>query len=292
MPRVTVIIATYNWSTVLPYSVGSVLRQTFTDWDLWVVGDGCTDDTAEVMARFEDPRVKFHNLPENARDQAVPNQWGLEHSDSEYVCYLNHDDLYMPHAIEAYLASVRDDAPGVSGIGVMIMVDGTYRLTSTCAGGYQARPADWATPSCMFHRREAALEVGGWVPLRVSNKVPMMMLWRGLVERYGPFAPCHRLVCVKFPAATRKGVYKTRPCHEQQEYTKRIETEPDFEARHLGFLLEAYSQPKPLPPPKLDPVERVWKGLKRRLLPRPKKQPTPFGLEHMKWALKNKGVED
>jgi len=42
-PRVTVIMATYNWATVLPYSIGSVLDQTFTDFELLVIGDGCTD---------------------------------------------------------------------------------------------------------------------------------------------------------------------------------------------------------------------------------------------------------
>ena len=41
-PRVTVIVPTYNWSTVLPYSIGSVLRQSFTDFEVFVVGDGCT----------------------------------------------------------------------------------------------------------------------------------------------------------------------------------------------------------------------------------------------------------
>src|SRR5437763_11084 len=39
-PSVTVIIPTYNWSSVLPYSIGSVLRQTFTDFEVLVVGDG------------------------------------------------------------------------------------------------------------------------------------------------------------------------------------------------------------------------------------------------------------
>ena len=75
-PRVTAIIATYNWSSVLRYSVGSVLRQTFTDFELLVVGDGCTDDSAEVVAAMDDPRVRWINLPANTRHQSGPEQRG------------------------------------------------------------------------------------------------------------------------------------------------------------------------------------------------------------------------
>ena len=48
-PRVTVIIPTYNWSTVLPYSIASVIDQTMDDLELWVIGDGCTDDDQEWL---------------------------------------------------------------------------------------------------------------------------------------------------------------------------------------------------------------------------------------------------
>ena len=71
-PRVSVIIATYNWATVLPYSIGSVLDQTFTDFELLVVGDGCTDESADVVASFQDPRVHWVNLPRNTGHQAGP----------------------------------------------------------------------------------------------------------------------------------------------------------------------------------------------------------------------------
>src|SRR4051812_6823095 len=76
-PRVTVIIATYNWSTVLPYAIHSVLAQTMSDFELLVVGDGCTDDSEQVVAAIKDPRVRWINLPANTGHQAGPNNRGL-----------------------------------------------------------------------------------------------------------------------------------------------------------------------------------------------------------------------
>src|SRR5438046_5361757 len=77
MPRVTVIIATYNRSNVLPYSIGSVLRQSFHDFELLVVGDGCTDDSESVVAAMGDPRVRWISLPANTGHQSGPNNEGL-----------------------------------------------------------------------------------------------------------------------------------------------------------------------------------------------------------------------
>jgi len=76
-PCVTVIIPTYNWSRVLPYSIGSVLRQTFADFELLVVGDGCTDDSEQVVTAIPDPRLRWINLPVNDGHQFAPNNEGL-----------------------------------------------------------------------------------------------------------------------------------------------------------------------------------------------------------------------
>jgi len=76
-PRVTVIVATYNWSTVLPYAIASVLDQTMRDFELLVVGDGCTDDSEQVVAGIRDPRVRWINLPANTGHQFGPNNRGL-----------------------------------------------------------------------------------------------------------------------------------------------------------------------------------------------------------------------
>src|ERR1041385_1945984 len=100
MPRVSVIIPTYNWSSVLRYSIRSALWQTMQDFELIVVGDGCTDDSAEVVASFQDPRVSWHNLPSNCGSQSIPNNKGLELARGQYVAYLGHDDIWLPQHLE------------------------------------------------------------------------------------------------------------------------------------------------------------------------------------------------
>ena len=75
-PQVTVIIATYNRSGALRYAISSVLAQTYRDFELLVVGDACTDDSASVAAEFADPRVRWHNLSTNCGNQFGPNNHG------------------------------------------------------------------------------------------------------------------------------------------------------------------------------------------------------------------------
>jgi len=102
---VSVIIPTYNWSTVLRYAIASVLRQTYGNFELLVIGDHCTDDSEEVVAGFADSRVRWHNLPENSGSQSIPNNVGLELARGEFVVYLGHDDLWLPTHLARLIAA-------------------------------------------------------------------------------------------------------------------------------------------------------------------------------------------
>jgi GT2 family glycosyltransferase len=96
MPAISIITATYNRSAALAVAIRSVLAQTFTDWELIVVGDACTDDTAEVVAHFADPRIRYVALTRNFGEQAGPNNVGIAQARAELVAFLNHDDLWLP----------------------------------------------------------------------------------------------------------------------------------------------------------------------------------------------------
>jgi glycosyltransferase involved in cell wall biosynthesis len=263
-PRVTVVIATYNWSSVLPYAIGSVLRQTLTDLELLVVGDGCTDDSAETVAHFVDPRVRWINLAANTGHQSGPNNEGLRQGRGELVAYLGHDDLWLPHHLALLVAALDAGADVACGV-TEIVRPGGRPPRSVPAGRFPLRPGAWVPPTGLVHRRQMALDVGGWRhPLELTVDPEIDLLTRLLATGARPaFVP--RLTAVKLPAAQRRDAYRLRRCEEQAAWFARIGSEPDFEQRELvAMLLGVERAVLVLLPLRL---RRLARDLRDRLLP-------------------------
>jgi GT2 family glycosyltransferase len=228
-PRVTAIIATYNWSSVLAYSIGSVLRQTFSDFELLVVGDGCTDDSEHVVATMNDPRVRWINLPANTGHQSGPNNEGLREARGEIVAYLGHDDLWLPHHLAVIVdAFDRTNSDFAYALGINVGSDGSVSPVIP-----RPERGSFSSPLCMSHRRRVTEEMGGWRDYRELHDPPDVELWRRAHARGYTFTFVPRLTGVKFPASSRRGVYRIRPSHEQAAWLARIDAEPDFEAERL-----------------------------------------------------------
>ena len=232
-PAVTVIIPTYNWSSVLPYSIGSVLRQTFTNFELLVVGDGCTDDSGSVVERMGDPRVRWINLPTNTGHQSEPNNEGLRQARGKFIAYLGHDDLWLPHHLSCLISALEQGVDLAYGqcLEVMLGPDGYDRAPAVPYETY--RPGIWLPPTCVVHRRSVTDHIGGWRYYRELDTHPESELWLRAYAANYRFAFVPRLTAIKFPAATRRDVYKVRPCHEQAAWSQRIQNEDNFEVVEL-----------------------------------------------------------
>src|SRR6266446_6407030 len=152
-PSVSVIIPTYNWSSVLPYSIGSVLRQTFTELEVLVVGDGCTDDSEAVVGRIGDPRVKWINLPTNTGHQSEPNNEGLRQARGQFIAYLGHDDLWLPNHLSCLISALEQGADLAYGVNLLLMPgpDGYHRAPGLPYERYN--PGMWIPPTSVVHRR-------------------------------------------------------------------------------------------------------------------------------------------
>jgi len=236
-PRVTVIIPTYNWSTVLPYSIGSVLRQTFTDFELLVVGDGCTDDSEQVVTAFTDPRLRWINLPVNDGHQSAPSNEGLLQARGSIIAYLGHDDLWLPHHLEVMVAAI--DAGADVAHSIVHMIGAEAKILPPAGEMPRFQPGQWMPTTGVVHRRIAAEKVGRWGNYRNLSLDPESDLWLRMQQAGFAFQCVPRLTAVKFPAIYRKDIYKKRSSHEQQQWTNRILEEKDLEAVELGKLLIA-----------------------------------------------------
>ncbi len=226
LPRVTVIIPTYNWSSVLPYSIGSVLAQTFADFELLVIGDGCTDDSEQVVASVADPRIRWINIP-RAGHQFGPNNEGLRQARGELIAYLGHDDLWLPHRLEVGVAAFESGADVVHSLLLLVPPHGDPTLSA---------PTLTPPPTAVMHRRSMAEALGGWRDFRALRVTPECDFWTRAAAAGFRFQFVPRLTGVKFSAAARRNVYGIRPSHEQAHWTARIREEPELEAVELAKI--------------------------------------------------------
>ena len=253
----TVVIPTYNWSAVLPYSIGSVIRQTYQEWEVLVVGDGCTDDSEAVVQRIADSRVSWVNLPRNTGHQSGPNAEAARRARGDLIAYLGHDDLWLPHHL-ALLVSALDRGAGLAyGITAMVSADGgDVEPVPRGLGAYH--PGLWIPPTGVAHRLEALKLVGGWPHPHDCARDPETELWGRIAATGLRFVFVPRLTAVKFPAAIRRGVYRERPSHEQAAWFERIGREPDIEAAELARMLGQAVSPRRF-------LRRQWSRVTARL---------------------------
>jgi hypothetical protein len=261
-PRVSVILATYNWSEVLRYAIASVLRQSFQDFELLVIGDACTDDSAAVAASFGDPRVRWHNLPRNSGSQVGPNNAGLELARGEYLAYLGQDDLWYPTHLASLVAAL-DRSGADLAYAVAVLYGPRESGVRAVTGLWEPRPDSPLRPlppSSFMIRREAAARVGPWKDHRTIRLPHDYELLLRLWEHRRSFVPTRQLSVFKFTATWRPDAYRLRSFDEQTECLRRIETEPDFRERELLDVIEAYGAGRTVeigPPPDAPPGELV-----------------------------------
>lgn len=109
-PFFSIVIPAYNRADFLKQAIQSVINQTFTDFELIIVDDGSTDNTAEVVRKWEDKRIKYF-FKQN-EERSIARNFGISKSQGEYINFLDSDDYFYPHhLITAYNRLIADAFP-------------------------------------------------------------------------------------------------------------------------------------------------------------------------------------
>ena len=98
MPKISVIMPTYNTEKYLKEAVDSILSQTFADFELIVIDDGSTDKTIDILNSFNDKRIRI--LQGDKKGIAAALNKGIKNSNSEYIARMDADDIAMPKRFE------------------------------------------------------------------------------------------------------------------------------------------------------------------------------------------------
>jgi hypothetical protein len=174
--RVAVGIPTYNRSALLRRAIESVLNQTYDDFQLIVSDNASTDDTAELVASFDDSRIVYSRSTENIGMTANFNR-AIHLADADYVALLYDDDLFYPGFLEATIGVLAGhpsvgvvhtgfdiidrDGEVIEHAKMLVKTSGLVEVESGASFIERSMRQDWmiCSPSALF-RAEALHSVG------------------------------------------------------------------------------------------------------------------------------------
>lgn len=110
---VSIIMPVYNGEKYIAESIRSVLDQTYRNWELIVVDDGSTDNTAQIAQSFsaEDQRIKY--IFQQNKKLAGARNTGIANSTGELVAFLDADDLWVKEKLEAQVKTISETGSDV-----------------------------------------------------------------------------------------------------------------------------------------------------------------------------------
>jgi glycosyltransferase involved in cell wall biosynthesis len=164
--KVSIILPTYNQAEYLPAALDSIFAQTYPDYEVVVVNDGSTDDTAGVLARYQREHEFTVITQEN---QGLPRalNTGFAQAHGDYLTWTSSDNIMLPEMLSALVDALdRDPTVGLVYADFYLMDDSGQDL-----GRFETVDYDphWflytnLVHCCFMYRRECKERVGGYEP--------------------------------------------------------------------------------------------------------------------------------
>jgi len=148
-PKISIIVPAYNSSTTIERCVKSVINQSFQDWELIIVDNGSTDNTADVMIPLSHCDNRIILLKENNKGVSNARNKGLDAAKGEYICFVDSDDTVEPDYLEQLAGYSKNDLV-VCGYYVDTIAEDGYKVKSE---NYIPNFLEWNTHSskdCLY----------------------------------------------------------------------------------------------------------------------------------------------
>ncbi|MDL1981521.1 MAG: glycosyltransferase [Deltaproteobacteria bacterium] len=114
MPKVSIVIPTYNRAWLLRKAILSVLNQTYQDFEIIVVDDASNDNTIDVISALNDKRIKYIRHDVNKGEAGARNT-GILNTNGQYIAFLDDDDEWLPKKLELQVNKL-ENSPQKTGL--------------------------------------------------------------------------------------------------------------------------------------------------------------------------------
>jgi len=105
---VSIITPSYNSAEFIEETIQSVLNQTYENWEWLISDDRSKDNTAEIIKKYNDPRIKLQVLKQNGGAGNARNK-SLERAHGRYIAFLDSDDLWYPEYLETMINFLQEN---------------------------------------------------------------------------------------------------------------------------------------------------------------------------------------
>jgi teichuronic acid biosynthesis glycosyltransferase TuaG len=125
LPTVTIVMPAYNAASYITATIESVLKQSFTDYELLVINDCSKDNTAKIVELYcaRDKRVQLINLSVNKGAPAGPRNIGIQQAKGKWIAFLDSDDIWHPNKLERQLNLLKNTGARFCSTRMMDFVD-------------------------------------------------------------------------------------------------------------------------------------------------------------------------
>ncbi|MGH9548080.1 MAG: glycosyltransferase family 2 protein, partial [Terriglobales bacterium] len=210
-PLVSVLLPTHNRADVLGYAIATVLWQTEQDFELLIVGDGCTDETAKVVASFHDERVCWFDLPKAPLSGYANRNKVLRRARGRYVAYAQHDDIFFPDHLAKLIATIEaSEAEWCYSRPLWCTSDGycvpfAINLGNADELAHFLNVENHIPSCCVLHTRKALKRVGYW-PEDVE-RLADWRCWHHIIQTSASqtVAYCREATALHFRASWKSG---------------------------------------------------------------------------------------
>ncbi len=183
LPKISVVMATYNRADTVPRAIESILNQTFKDFEFIIVNDGSADETQTILESYtqRDRRVKI--VVQKNEGPARARNHGVQHAKGKYIAFMDDDDLSLPARLDEQYKLLEEHAGIIDAC--VCYYKAVIKDKKNSRGDETVKKERRPNPEKMKYSQGSLKKL----PVQLFSLSPMTMLTRSVFVKSGGYRP-------------------------------------------------------------------------------------------------------